>query len=134
QRAQSDDDSDVRRAAVQELARGWKDDPETLPILKQRAQSDDDSDVRRAAVQELARGWKDEPGIFELLCYVAINDPFEREYDWQYNPRQAALTAMIELYPDRFETLAIVCDRAQKERDQKLREFAQKEWEKLERQ
>ena len=28
------------RLAVQELARGWKDDPETLPILKARAQSD----------------------------------------------------------------------------------------------
>ena len=33
-RAQSDEDSDVRYAAVQELARGWKEDPETLPILK----------------------------------------------------------------------------------------------------
>jgi HEAT repeat protein len=40
----------VRRAAVEELARGWKDDPETLPILKQLAQSDDDWEVRCAAV------------------------------------------------------------------------------------
>ncbi len=31
----------VRSAAVQELARGWKDDPETLPILKERARSDE---------------------------------------------------------------------------------------------
>jgi hypothetical protein len=36
QRAVSDEDVDVRRAAVQELARGWKEDPETLLILKQR--------------------------------------------------------------------------------------------------
>ena len=34
----------VRYAAVQELARVWKDDPETLPMLKQRAQSDNGSD------------------------------------------------------------------------------------------
>jgi hypothetical protein len=34
QLAQSDDNGNVRGAAVQELARGWKDDPETLPIVK----------------------------------------------------------------------------------------------------
>ena len=134
QRAQSDDNWDVRGAAVQEIARGWKDDPETLPILKQRAQSDDYSAVRRAAVQEIARRWKDDPGIFELLCDVAINDPFEREDDWQGNPRQAALAAMIELYPDRPQTLELVRDRAQNDRDQKLREFAQEKLTELERQ
>ena len=32
----------VRMAAVQELAQGWKDDPETLPWLKARARSDPD--------------------------------------------------------------------------------------------
>jgi hypothetical protein len=125
QLAQSDDNWDVRRAAVQELARGWNDDPETLPWLKQLAQSDDDGAVRRAAVQELARGWINESGIFELLGDVAIHDPFDREDDWQDNPRQAALAATIELYPDRPETLELVRDRAQNDRDQKLREFAQ---------
>ncbi len=134
ERAQSDDDSDVRRAAVQEIARGWKNDPETLPILKERAQSDDDSDVRGAAVQELARGWKDESGIFELFCDVAIKDPFERQYDSQGNPRQAALTAMIELYPDRPKTLELVRDRAQNDSDETLRKFAQKKLARLERQ
>jgi hypothetical protein len=50
----------VRRAAVQELAQGWKDDPDTLPILKQWATSDDNWALRRAAVRELAQGWKDD--------------------------------------------------------------------------
>jgi len=54
----------VRRAAVQELAQGWKEDPNTLPLLKQRLQSDDDKWVRFAAVQELAKGWKNEPWLF----------------------------------------------------------------------
>jgi len=36
-----DENWDVRQAAVQELARGWKEDPETLSILKQRASSDE---------------------------------------------------------------------------------------------
>ena len=31
----------VRQASVQELARGWKDDTETVPILKSLAQKDD---------------------------------------------------------------------------------------------
>ncbi|MEG4231175.1 hypothetical protein QUA40_03505, partial [Microcoleus sp. Pol11C3] len=90
--------------------------------------------VREAAVEELARRWKDDPELFELLCDVAINDPFDRDKDWQRNPRQTALAAMIELYPDRPQTLAIVRDRAQNDRDQKLREFAQKKLAKLERQ
>jgi hypothetical protein len=66
------------------------------------------------------------------LYDVGINHPFEREYDWERNPRQAALTAMIELYPERPQTLEILRDRAQNDRDPKLREFAQKELAKLE--
>ncbi|MBK9315535.1 MAG: HEAT repeat domain-containing protein [Acidobacteria bacterium] len=54
-RASKDDNGAVRKAAVQELARGWKDDPGTLPLLKDRASKDEDNDVRQAAVQELAR-------------------------------------------------------------------------------
>jgi hypothetical protein len=33
-RAQSDEHWAVRQTAVQELARGWKEDPDALPILK----------------------------------------------------------------------------------------------------
>src|SRR4028118_557442 len=135
QLAQSDDDGDVGVAAVQELARGWKDDPETLPWLKQLAQSDDDWRVRVAPVEELARGWKDDPELFELLCEIAINDPFDHrgKNRWR-NPRQTALAAMIELYPDRPQTLELVRDRAQNDSDYIFREFAQKELAKLERQ
>jgi HEAT repeat protein len=132
QLAQSEDNGEVRQAAVQALARGWKDDPETLPWLKQLAQSDDDANVRRAAVQELARGWRNESGIFELLGDVAIHDPFDREDEWQDNPRQAALAATIELYPDRPQTLELVRDRAQNDRDPKLREFAEEKLTQLE--
>ncbi len=50
-----------------QLARGWKDDPETLPWLKARAQSDEHADVRRVAVEALARGWKDDPEVQSFL-------------------------------------------------------------------
>ena len=132
QLAQSDDDSAVRRAAVEELVRGWKYDPETLPLLKQCAQSDDDWAVRRAAVQELARGWKDEPEIFEWLCDIAINYPFERQYSIQDNSRQAALTIMVKQYSDRSKTLEILRDRFANDPDEEVRNFAQKEVAKLE--
>jgi hypothetical protein len=84
--------------------------------------------VRYAAVQELARGWKDDPELFELLCDVAINDPFDREYDWQDNPRQTALAAMIELYPDRPQTLELVRDRAQNDSDENSANLPRKNW------
>ncbi|MEG4279178.1 NACHT domain-containing protein [Microcoleus sp. MON1_C1] len=125
----------IIRPAVAAVAATWKDDPETLPWLKQLAHSDDDGDVRIAAVQELARGWKDDPKLFELLCEVAINDPFDHRGKSRWsNPRQTALAAMIELYPDRPQTLEIVRDRAQNDSDEMLHNFAQKKLAELERQ
>jgi hypothetical protein len=62
---------------VQELALGWKDDPDTLPLLKQKAQSDDHEYVRYAAVQELAQGWKDDPDTLPLLKQKAQSDDHE---------------------------------------------------------
>ena len=74
-RARSDENWFVRYAAVQELARGWKDDPDTLPMLKDRARSDEDPGVRSAAVQELARGWKDDPDTLAILKDRAREHP-----------------------------------------------------------
>ncbi|MEG4080918.1 MULTISPECIES: HEAT repeat domain-containing protein [unclassified Microcoleus] len=132
QRAQSDNYWPVRHTAVQEIARGWKDDPETLPLLKQRAQSDDDSDVRHTAVQEIARGWKDDPEIFQWLCDIAINDPFESQSDFQDHPRKAALEIMVKQYPDRPKTLEILRDRFANDPDEQVRQFAQKKLTELE--
>jgi predicted NACHT family NTPase len=131
---QADEDCFVRKLTVQVLARGWKDDPETLPILKTRALSDDNAVVRRMAVEELAKGWKDEPWMFEFLYNCALNDPFERQEDWENNPRQLALEIIIKQYPDHPQTLPLCKDRAENDPDEKVREFAQKKWEQLERQ
>jgi thymidylate synthase ThyX len=57
----------VRKNALRVLARAWKNEPDTLAILKERAQSDEDEDVRHGAVEELARGWMDEPEIQAFL-------------------------------------------------------------------
>ena len=122
----------MRQAAVQELALGWKDDPETLPILKQLAQSDDSWDVRYSALEELAFECKDEPGIFEGLADIAINYPFERLYKSQDNPRKRSLEIMLKQYPDRPKTLEIIRDRFANDPDEEVRNFAQKQLAKLE--
>ncbi|MEH2070507.1 MAG: NACHT domain-containing NTPase [Nostoc sp.] len=71
--AAHDAHSDVRRAAVQELANHFKDDPDTKSILKERTH-DNDSDVRRAAVQELAKHFKDDPDTKSILKERAAHD------------------------------------------------------------
>jgi hypothetical protein len=67
-------DNEVRRPVVQEIARGWKKDPDTLPWLKERAASDSEGDVRQAAVQEIARGWKEDPDTLPWLKERAVSD------------------------------------------------------------
>ena len=79
-----DQDWIVKRAAVQELARGWKDDPSTLGILEERARSDGNFAVRQAAVQELAREWKENPELLTLLKDRA-------QCDENYSVRRAAM-------------------------------------------
>ena len=86
--------------AVLELVRGWKDDPETLPILK-LAQSDEDPAVRRSAMQELVRGWKDDAETLPILKACAQSD----------ESRAVRGTAMQELargWKDDAETLPIL--------------------------
>ncbi len=58
---EEDRDRIIRWAAVQELARGWKDDPDTLLLLHDRARSDEDENMRWAVLRALAQGWKDDP-------------------------------------------------------------------------
>jgi predicted NACHT family NTPase len=132
--ALSDDDWNVRRQALYELLQGWKDDPQILPILKTCALLDIDWRLRHGAVEELALGWKDEPWMFDFLCNCALNDPFERKADWENNPRQLALEIIIKQYRDHPQTLPLLRERAENDSDEKVREFANKKLEQLERQ
>ena len=131
-KVRNDEDRWVRQAAVRELARGWKEDADILSILKDKAQNDEYWPVRTAAVQGLAQGWKDEPGMFERLSQIAHTDPFVRKNNFQTNPRQTALKAILQNYPDRPEILQLLHDRSTNDTDEQLRQFAQEklaEWE-----
>lgn len=73
-RAKYDPDNGVRRSCIQELARGWKGDPQTLTILQDGTQSDDSWNIRQSCVQEFARGWKDDLQTLSFLKNRAQND------------------------------------------------------------
>ena len=123
--AQPDRKPSLQQRALLEIAEGWKDDPDTLSILKTCAQSSEYFFGARAEVMKvLAKGWKDEPGIFEFLCDRTVNDSFDRAHHSNRNPRQYALEAIIEQYPDHPQTLPLLRDRAENDLDEKVRIFA----------
>ncbi|MBD1888652.1 HEAT repeat domain-containing protein [Coleofasciculus sp. FACHB-SPT9] len=145
---------EIRTQAVSSVATTWKDDPDTLPWLKQRAQADDDSDVREAAVQELARGWKDDPDTLPWLKqraqaddglavrYAAVrelacgwkDDPdtlpwlkqrAQADDDWRV--RYAAVQELARGWKDDPDTLPILKQRAQADDDWRVRYVAVQE-------
>ena len=101
QRAQSDDDDYVRRTAVQELAKGWHDDPEMFELLANCAFNDPyvPSDLEFA--------------VFET------------------NPRKTALKRIIQYLRHHPQTKDLLIERSQNDPDEKVREFAQQALEKL---
>ncbi|NEO16397.1 MULTISPECIES: HEAT repeat domain-containing protein [unclassified Moorena] len=135
----SDTDSWVRITAIEQLAQGYQDHRDTFALLQQSARFDTDSDVRVTAIEQLAQGWHDrvawptanQPWLFEFLCDRILHDPFERKERWDDNPRQAALKAILEYYPNHSQTRSLLQDRADHDSDPKLRKFAQKELVKL---
>jgi predicted NACHT family NTPase len=115
--ATEDNDPDVRQAAVQALARGWKDDPHTLPLLKDRAAYDANVWVRQAAVLELVRGWKDDPDTLLWLKDRAANDDND-------NVRQAAVYELARGWKDDSDTLPWLKDRAANDDNEWVRQAA----------
>ncbi len=115
----------VRSSAVQALAY-WKNEPDALAMLKCYSY-DDESRVRVVALQSLSRDWKDLPQMFEFLYNCVIQDPFDREYYFEDNPRQTTLKAIIENYPDRSEVLDLLVDRSQNDPDEQVRKYAEEQ-------
>ncbi|NEO02563.1 MAG: NTPase, partial [Moorea sp. SIO3I7] len=111
------------------------DQRDTLALLQQWARSDTDSRVRGKAIEQLAQGWHDQPWLWEFLCvrvaalseHRILHDPFERKKSSDDNPRQAALKAILEYYPNHSQTRSLLQDRADHDSDPQLREFVQEE-------
>ncbi len=98
------DEEIVRVAAVEEVARGWRDDPDTLPWLKDRVRSDKHWSVQQAAVAVVASGWKDDPDTLPWLKDQAGSE------DWA--AQGAALWEMARGWRDEPDTLPWLKDQA----------------------
>ncbi|TVP60231.1 MAG: HEAT repeat domain-containing protein, partial [Nodularia sp. (in: Bacteria)] len=125
QQRATDDDSDVRRVAIQALASNYKDDPQTKTILQQRA-TDDDSDVRGAAIEALAKHSRNQAELFDIYYNCAFNDPCESGDILNENPRRIALEIIIKQYPQHTQTLPLLRDKAENDPDEEVRKYAQK--------
>jgi len=115
--ANEDRDWIVRRAAVRELARGWKDSPATLAQLQDRARNDENYDVRQAAIEELARGWRDDPAILPMLRDRALCDE-------NNDVRRMAVQELARGWKDDPATLRMLQDRAHDDEDSVVRQIA----------
>ena len=60
------------------------------------------------------------------MCDRAINDPFQRQEDWENNPRITALVAIVKQRPQHLQTLELLRDRAENDSDEQVRDFARK--------
>lgn len=86
----------VRRAAVQELARGWRHDPETFALVRELTGPNLDSSVRATAARELAFGWREDVEALSILKDLARADK-----DWQVQLAAAeALAALRATDPE----------------------------------
>jgi hypothetical protein len=132
---------------VEELARGWKDDPDTLSFLKTCVQHDSNDLIREKVMQELIQGWQASSDVYDFLYECAVDDSFNGfAYDFSYTEdedaentptentpaRQTALEAIIKQYPDHPKTLSLLRDRAENDPDEKVRELAQNKLAELE--
>ncbi|MBK9315533.1 MAG: HEAT repeat domain-containing protein [Acidobacteria bacterium] len=103
------------------MARGWKDDPGTLPLLKDRASKDADNDVRQAAVQEVARGGKDARNLGSRRSDARASK------DENGAVRKAAVQELARGWKDDPGTLPWLKDRASKDDNGAVRQAAVQE-------
>ena len=120
QAAEGDVDWIVRQAALMELARGWRDEPNTLSLVKMLSLEDDKPSVRRAAIHELARGWRDHLDTFPSLKTHAIEDD-------KAPVRQAALQELARRWKEIPEILGFLKERSSADDDLLVRQVALQE-------
>ena len=93
-------DPQVRLNALTQLAVGRREDAGTYPLLHRGASSDEQEQVRVRAIHLLAAGRPDDQDLPDLLRSLADSD--------NRLVRQAALVELVELLPDRAETMRLV--------------------------
>jgi hypothetical protein len=108
---------DVRRKAMLELMEGWKQDADTLKIVKELASFDPHPVVRRTAVESLSTNWKEDPETLIIIKERASFDKHEAV-------RLAALWALVCEWMEDSDTLGILRERAASDSDPNVRDAA----------
>ncbi|MEG4231862.1 hypothetical protein QUA40_07080 [Microcoleus sp. Pol11C3] len=92
---------EIRGAAITALARFWRDELETLPLLKSYALKDEDWEVKVIVIQELAKSWNQDLEVLEIIKNSAerIEDP---------NVQQVALQELARRWKNEKDTLSIL--------------------------
>jgi HEAT repeat protein len=73
QRQAADPLPEIRSAALEALAQGWRDHPDTLPLIGRQAVEDVDDNVRLVAVGLLATVWPGRPAAWNILRRCATD-------------------------------------------------------------
>ena len=120
----------IRASAIQILDKFYSDDPDIFTIFRESL-NDQDWGVRYNSIEAIGRHFNHMPETFDLLLHVIKNDPFMREYDDQDNPREIALKVLVNYYVFHPKTFDLLRDRYINDPDEKLREWAQDQLEKL---
>jgi hypothetical protein len=92
-------------AAIEEIARAWKHDPETFPWLQQRASAEDAGDGCAKAVEEIVREWSQ---ITDLAFWLK---KLARDGKGDY-ARREAIDSLATRFNDDPEVLPLIKDRA----------------------
>ena len=94
--------------ALKVLAAGWKEDPDTLPIVKQATQ-ERDFFLPGVAVEALAAGWKEDPDTLPIVKQATQNG--------NGVVRQTAVEALAAGWKEDPDTLPIVKQASQDEHE-----------------
>jgi predicted NACHT family NTPase len=117
--AQGNENLPANRAAVQELVRNWKDDPDTLLILKNLIKKEGDgSGARQLALHELAQNWKDDSDTLNILKALIQN---ENDYGFA---RGIAVEELAHGWTNRPDTLPTLKDLSQQDKSPTVRSYA----------
>lgn len=128
----TDSASDIRVIALKQLAKQISNDPEVLIWLQEIAKQDQHGYIRGVALEELAKAWIEKTTVpnselLEFLIERILTDPFERQYPFEYNPRQIALELIIKYYPKEPQVISLLENRASVDQDEEVKILAQEE-------
>ncbi len=104
----------ISELAIFEIANGWKNHSDTLPLLKDYALNDQNEDVRIAAIYVTANSWRDDSDTLPLLKDRALNDQ-------SYHVRRGAVQEIAKGWKDDTDTLPLLKDCALNDQNANVR-------------